>query len=68
MKAETSSVDRAFARTELSFFKNFDFSRGSRIHFRVEAFNLLKIVRFGQPEGTIGTRDLRRHPTADDAR
>jgi outer membrane receptor protein involved in Fe transport len=57
-----------FSRTDLSLFKNFDLPGGSRIQFRVEAFNLLNQVRFGQPGGTIGTTTFGVITTADDGR
>jgi hypothetical protein len=57
-----------FARTDLSLFKNFDFSGGSRIQFRVEAFNLFNNVRFGQPGGAIGTATFGVITSADDGR
>ncbi len=57
-----------FWRTDLSLFKNFDFGGGSRIQFRVEAFNVLNQVRFGQPGGTIGTSTFGVITTADDGR
>jgi outer membrane receptor protein involved in Fe transport len=57
-----------FSRTDLSLFKNFDFAGGSRIQFRLEAFNLLNQVRFGQPGTTIGTATFGVITSADDGR
>lgn len=43
-----------FSRTDLSFFKNFDFGGTQRIQLRIEAFNIFDQTRFGQPGGNIG--------------
>jgi hypothetical protein len=56
------------ARTDLSFFKNIDVTRGHRIQLRVEAFNLFNQTRFGQPGNQIGTANFGRITSSEDGR
>jgi outer membrane receptor protein involved in Fe transport len=57
-----------FNRTDLSLFKNITVRKDHAIQLRVEAFNLLNQVRFGQPAGTIGTATFGQITSADDGR
>ena len=57
-----------FARTDLSFFKNFAAARTQQLQLRVEIFNALNQERFGQPGGTIGTPTFGVITTAEDGR
>jgi hypothetical protein len=57
-----------FARTDLSFFKNFHFASRHRLQFRFELFNLFNQERFGQPGNQIGTTNFGRITSSDDGR
>jgi len=57
-----------FARTDLSFFKNFAVASSQQIQIRVEFFNLFNQERFGQPGNQIGSPTFGVITTADDGR
>jgi len=57
-----------FTRTDVSLFKTFALPGGSKIQFRMEAFNFFNNVRFGQPGNTIGTATFGQITSADDGR
>jgi hypothetical protein len=57
-----------FARTDLSFFKNFIITGAQQLQVRVEFFNLLNQERFGQPGNQIGSPTFGVITTADDGR
>ena len=57
-----------FARTDVSFFKNFAAARTQRLQLRVEFFNLLNQERFGQPGNQVGTPTFGVITTAEDGR
>ena len=57
-----------FARTDLSFFKNFAVAGTQQFQVRVEAFNLLNQERFGQPGGTVGSPTFGVITAAEDGR
>lgn len=55
-------------RTDLSFFKNFTLMAQHQLQLRVEAFNIFNDIRFGPPNGTIGSPTFGQITTADDGR
>jgi hypothetical protein len=57
-----------FARTDVSFFKNFAAARTQQLQLRVEFFNLLNQERFGQPGNQVGTPTFGVITTAEDGR
>ncbi len=57
-----------FARTDLSFFKNFAVTKTQQLQLRVEAFNLLNQERFGQLGNQIGSPTFGVITTAEDGR
>jgi len=57
-----------FARTDLSFFKNFAIAGTQQLQLRVEFFNLFNQERFGQPGNQIGTPTFGVITTAEDGR
>jgi hypothetical protein len=57
-----------FARTDLSFFKNFAVTKTQQLQLRVESFNLLNQERFGQPGNQIGSPTFGVITTAEDGR
>jgi outer membrane receptor protein involved in Fe transport len=57
-----------FARTDLSFFKNFAVTGTQQVQLRVEFFNLFNQERFGQPGNQIGTPTFGVITTAEDGR
>jgi len=57
-----------FARTDLSFFKNFAVAGTQQLQLRVEFFNLFNQERFGQPGNQIGTPTFGVITTAEDGR
>jgi hypothetical protein len=57
-----------FARTDLSFFKNFAVAGTQQVQLRVEFFNLFNQERFGQPGNQIGTPTFGVITTAEDGR
>jgi outer membrane receptor protein involved in Fe transport len=57
-----------FARTDLSFFKNFVVTGSQQFQVRVEFFNLFNQERFGQPGNQIGSPTFGVITTADDGR
>ncbi len=56
------------SRIDLSLFKSFEIHRSHAVQLRVEAFNLLNHVHFGQPGSTIGTPTFGVITSADDGR
>ncbi|MBI3401590.1 MAG: TonB-dependent receptor [Acidobacteria bacterium] len=56
-----------FARTDVSFFKNFGVGT-QQLQLRLEAFNVLNQERFGQPGNQIGSPTFGVITTADDGR
>ena len=57
-----------FARTDLSFFKNFAATKTQQLQLRVEMFNALNQERFGQPGNQIGSPTFGVITTAEDGR
>jgi hypothetical protein len=57
-----------FARTDVSFFKNFAAGGTQQLQLRVEMFNLLNQERFGQPGNQIGSPTFGVITTAEDGR
>ena len=57
-----------FARTDLSFFKNFAATKTQQLQLRVEVFNALNQERFGQPGNQAGSPTFGVITTAEDGR
>jgi hypothetical protein len=57
-----------FNRVDVSLFKNFFVARNHRIQVRIEAFNALDSVRFGQPGNQIGSPTFGQITSAEDGR
>jgi outer membrane receptor protein involved in Fe transport len=57
-----------FARTDVSFFKNFAVAGTQQLQLRVEFFNLFNQERFGQPGNQIGSPTFGVITSADDGR
>jgi outer membrane receptor protein involved in Fe transport len=57
-----------FARTDLSFFKNFAVTKAQQLQLRVEVFNALNQERFGQPGNQIGSPTFGVITMAEDGR
>jgi len=57
-----------FARTDLTFFKNFAATKTQQLQLRVEMFNALNQERFGQPGNQIGSPTFGVITTAEDGR
>jgi len=57
-----------FQRSDLSLFKNFQFTSRQRLQLRVEAFNVFNQPRFGQPVGTFGAANFGQITTSEDGR
>ena len=57
-----------FARTDLSFFKNFAATKTQQLQVRVELFNVLNQERFGQPGNIVGSPVFGAITSAEDGR
>ncbi len=57
-----------FNRTDLSIFKNFNFSKGKQVQIRIEGFNIFNQERFGQPVANIAAANFGQLTSADDGR
>jgi hypothetical protein len=57
-----------FNRTDLSVFKNFNFSKGKQVQIRIEGFNIFNQERFGQPVANIAAANFGQLTSADDGR
>ena len=57
-----------FNRTDLSIFKNFNFSKAKQIQIRIEGFNIFNQARFGQPVANISAANFGQITSADDGR
>lgn len=57
-----------FNRTDLSIFKNFNFSRSKQIQIRIEGFNIFNQERFGQPVANISAANFGQLTSSDDGR
>jgi outer membrane receptor protein involved in Fe transport len=49
-----------FLQTDLSLFKNFRITEGSKLEFRAEAFNIFNKVNLGQPNSEVDSADVGR--------
>jgi hypothetical protein len=57
-----------FKRTDLALVKNFAVAASQEMQLRIEAFNVFNSIRFGQPNGTIGSPTFGAITTAEDGR
>lgn len=57
-----------FNRTDLSIFKNFNFSKGKQVQIRIEGFNIFNQERFGQPVANIAAANFGQLTSSDDGR
>jgi outer membrane receptor protein involved in Fe transport len=57
-----------FTSSDLSLFKNIQFTSSQRLQLRLEAFNVFNQPRFNNPSGAIGTANFGRITSAQDGR